>query len=99
MRSLILLCLVILIICIFYFPLNEGFVDGSGNPVPLSELAKSMGSMLQAIYPNFKIRPVEPDFTETNPSKIADLLKDDLRKEVEATPILLQGNEMLRQDR
>jgi hypothetical protein len=126
MRLLILLCLIILIVCIFYFPL-EGFevmtrddaitaltipkvplplVDSSGNLVPVTELAKNLGSMFEALYPTFKVRPVEPDFTETKPSRVGPILKDDLRadlrSELEAeasTPMLLQGNEMLRQDR
>ena len=126
MRLLIALCLVILLVCIFYFPL-EGFevmsredaaaaliipkvplplVDSSGNLLPATELAKNMGSMFEAIHPSFKFRPTEPDFTETDATKVAPILKGDLRadlrnelKEEANTPMLLQGNEMLRQDR
>lgn len=76
-------------------------VDSSGNLLPATELAKNMGSVLQAIQPTFKMRVVEPDFTETDANKVAPILKADLRRELQETitPMLLQGNEMLRQDR
>jgi hypothetical protein len=123
MRLLIALCLVILIVCIFYFPL-EGFevmtretaikaltvskppltlIDNSGNPLPTDTIAKNLGDLLKAIRPEFTIRPVEPDFTATDPKLVAPLLKADLRADVlhevqaAVSPMLLQGNEMLRQ--
>ena len=81
-------------------------VDSSGNLAPATELAKNIGSMFEALRPTFKMRAVEPDFTETKASRVGPILKDDLRadlrSELEAeasTPMLLQGNEMLRQDR
>ena len=122
MRVLIAVCLVILIVCIFYFPL-EGFqvmtresaikavanptppltlIDNSGNPLPTPTIAKNLGDLLKAIKPELTIRPVEPDFTLTDPKLVAPILKADLRadllREVQAavSPILLQGNEMLR---
>ena len=122
MRLLIALCLVILIVCIFYFPL-EGFevmtresaikavanptppltlIDNSGNPLPTPTIAKNLGDLLKAIKPELTIRPVVPDFTATDPKIVAPLLKADLRadllREVQAavSPMLLQGNEMLR---
>jgi len=122
MRLLIAICVLILLVCMFYFPL-EGFevmtredaiaalktptialplVDSSGNLLPAPTLAKNLGSLLTAIKPELKIRPVEPDFTETDPIQVAPLLKADLRADLvhelqaSVSPILLQGNEMLR---
>ena len=77
-------------------------VDSSGNLLPAPALAKNLGSLLTAIKPELKIRPVEPDFTETDPIQVAPLLKADLRADLvhelqaSVSPILLQGNEMLR---
>ena len=122
MRLLIALCLVILIVCIFYFPL-EGFevmkradaiaalavpkpaltlIDSSGNPLPTTTIAQNLGDLLKAIKPELTIRPVEPDFTATDPKIVAPLLKAELRADVlhevqaAVSPMLLQGNEMLR---
>jgi hypothetical protein len=80
-------------------------LDHSGNPLPTDTLAKNLGDLLKAIKPEFTIRPVEPDFTVTDPKLVEPILKADLRADVlhevraAVSPMLLQGNEMLRQVR
>jgi len=70
MRLLIVLCLLILIVCLFYFPL-EGFqslVDGS-NTLAHITLAESIGDTIKSMYPqyNFRMKPIEHiDTKDTN---------------------------------
>lgn len=102
MRALIVLCLIILIICIFYFPL-EGFQsmsqlplkDASGNPLSQTEMAKSMGGLLESLIPGLKIRSVESEFTEKDKKRLGPILRDEVTSVLDETPMILQGNEML----
>ena len=80
-------------------------IDSSGNALPTTTIAQNLGDLLKAIKPELTIRPVEPDFTATDPKIVAPLLKAELRADVlhevqaAVSPMLLQGNEMLRQVR
>jgi len=102
MRALLVIGLFILVICLFYFPI-EGFEsmsqlpfkDGSGNPLSQTEMAKNVGSLLESLVPGLKIRPVEPEFRESDNKRLVPILRDELVSVLDETPMILQGNEML----
>jgi hypothetical protein len=102
MRALLIISLLILIICLFYFPIENfenmpqlPLKDGSGNPLAETEMAKNMGSLLESLVPGLKVRSVEPEFTESDNKRLVPILRDEIVSVLDKTPMILQGNEML----
>jgi len=102
MRALLIISLLILVICLFYFPIEKfenmpklPVKDGSGNPLDQTEMAKNMGSLLESLIPGLKIRSVEAEFTESDNKRLVPILRDEIVSVLDETPMILQGNEML----
>jgi hypothetical protein len=101
MRVLIVVALIVLLYCIFFVPI-EGFqvmtreaAIAAIHPTTDKALANNLGSLMQLITPTLKIRPVEPNFTMTDPTLLAPLVKDDLRKEVKNEMLSLRSTSIV----
>jgi len=102
MRALLIIGILILVICLFYFPI-EGFEnmpqlplkDASGNPLSQTDMAKNLGSLLESLVPGLKARSVEPEFRESDNKRLVPILRDEIVSVLDETPMILQGNEML----